>query len=86
MYEVIWSKKARGQYRRLMGSDKKRFKKMVEVLEKSPYYYGKSIKRLRGEFEGLHRYRVGDLRVFYAIDETAKRVFVVTIQSRGGAY
>ena len=86
MCEVIWSKKARGQYRRLMGSDKKRFKKMVEVLEKSPRYHGKSIKRLRGEFEGLYRYRVGDLRAFYAIDEKDRQVLIITIQSRGGVY
>jgi len=86
MYEVIWSRKAKRQYTRLMESDKKRFKRMVKILEKSPRYHGKSIKRLRGEFEGLFRYRVGNLRVFFAVDEEQKQVFVITIQSRSDAY
>ena len=33
------------------------------ILRKNPYY-GKNIKKLKGEFEGIHRYRIGDVRIF----------------------
>jgi mRNA interferase RelE/StbE len=47
---------------------------------------GSNIKPLKGKFAGSLRYRVGDLRVVYTINETSVTVFVITIARRGDVY
>ncbi len=33
-------------------------------------FYGQNIKKLKGEFEDVYRYRIGKLRLFYIIHES----------------
>ncbi len=47
---------------------------------------GANIKALQGPFAGSHRYRVGDHRVIYTIDEHRVMVFVIAIANRKDAY
>ena len=47
---------------------------------------GGSIKRLHGELDGFYRYRVGNLRVVYSIEESKVTVVIVGIGSRGDVY
>lgn len=54
-------------------------------LENDPLH-GNNIKRLKGEFRGYLRYRVGDWRVIYRVDDEAKQVKVVVIANRRDAY
>lgn len=54
-------------------------------LERSPYR-GPNIRPLTGRLRGLHRYRVGEWRVVYRLIESARRVDVIAILPRGGAY
>ena len=49
-------------------------------------YSGKSIKKLKGDLEGLYRYRIGSLRIIYTIDFDEKEVSIVTADNRGDAY
>jgi mRNA interferase RelE/StbE len=55
------------------------------ALERSPYR-GPNIRPLTGQLRGLHRYRVGEWRVIYRLVESARRVEVIAILPRGGAY
>jgi len=55
------------------------------LLRENPYF-GPNIKRLRHEFSGLYRYRVGDYRLFYSIDEGQVLVIVVRLEHRKSAY
>lgn len=48
--------------------------------------YGPNIKKLRGYTPATWRYRIGDYRVFYCVDEQKKIVFVLTIDDRKDAY
>ena len=48
--------------------------------------YGPNIKKLRGYTPAIWRYRIGDYRVFYCVDEQKKIVFVLTIDDRKDAY
>ena len=48
--------------------------------------HGNNIKRLTGEWSGYLRYRVGDWRVIYRIDDSTNRVNVVVIGHRREIY
>ena len=47
---------------------------------------GKNIKKLRDVTPETWRYRIGDYRFFYTIDERAKMVVMLAADHRGRAY
>ncbi len=49
-------------------------------------YYGPNIKKLRGYTPQTWRYRIGNYRVFYSVDEQQRVVFLLTIDDRKDAY
>lgn len=48
--------------------------------------YGPNIKKLRNWKPPTWRYRVGDWRFFYEIDEQEKTVYLIAAYHRGEAY
>lgn len=54
-------------------------------LESNPFY-GNNIKKLKGEFEGYYRYRIGNYRLFYLIDNDKILVAIVDLKHRQNAY
>lgn len=69
--------------------DKKLYVKITNIvypqLRQNPYY-GTNIKKLKGEFEGYYRYRLGDYRLFYLIDDGKVVVVIVDFRHRQNAY
>jgi mRNA interferase RelE/StbE len=63
-----------------------RFKERIYPGLRENPYFGPNIKRLKGSFSSIYRYRIGDYRLFYAIDAQKKLVFVLTIAHRRDAY
>ena len=55
------------------------------VLRREPHF-GPNIKRLKGEFSDFYRYRVGEYRLFYTINEEDTVVIVANLRSRQQAY
>ena len=55
------------------------------ALRREPHF-GPNIKRLKGEFNDFYRYRVGDYRLFYTINEKEVIVIVADLRSRQHAY
>jgi mRNA interferase RelE/StbE len=49
-------------------------------------HFGANIKKLRGYRPDTWRYRIGNYRVFYTIDEEEHLVFLLVIASRDKAY
>lgn len=49
-------------------------------------YFGPNIKKLRGEFAGVYRYRLGDFRLFYTVRKQRIVVVVIDIARRRDAY
>jgi mRNA interferase RelE/StbE len=49
-------------------------------------FFGKNIKKLKGEFNDVYRYRVGDYRLFYQVDEKQILIFIMDIGKRKDAY
>ena len=54
-------------------------------LKKNPFY-GPNIKKLKGQYEDVYRYRLGNYRLFYIIDNNKVIVIVTTIVHRQNAY
>jgi mRNA interferase RelE/StbE len=69
--------------------DAKLYEKIRNVvypqLKNNPFF-GANIKKLKGEFDGVYRYRVGSYRLFYAVDNDQVIVFVIDLKKRKDAY
>lgn len=55
------------------------------ILRKNPFF-GPNIKKLKGEYKELYRFRIGDHRLFYIVSEEIVLVFIVDIEHRKDAY
>ncbi len=73
---------------RIKGTDSK-YQKIIHYvypqLRVNPYY-GKNIKKLRNWFPETWRYRIGNYRIFYIIDDVIKVVSITTMSSRDKSY
>jgi mRNA interferase RelE/StbE len=49
-------------------------------------YAGPNIKRLKGEFRSIYRYRMGDYRLFYTLDLENRLIFMLDFEARKNAY
>ena len=55
------------------------------ILKNNPYY-GMNIKKLKGEYKEIYRFRIGDYRLFYKINENESIIFIINIENRQDAY
>lgn len=85
MYKVDLSKKAQDVYKKAERPLARKLARCFEQLERDPRNHN-NVKPLSGKLGGHFRYRVGDHRVLYRIDEPRKTVVVVKIAHRGDAY
>lgn len=49
-------------------------------------FYGTNIKKLKGEFEGYYRYRVGNYRLFYIIENEKVLILITDFRHRQSSY
>jgi len=63
----------------------KKLDRCFDILKISPRNYP-NIKALKGSLSGYYRYRVGDYRVIYEIDDNLNQVTVILIAHRGKIY
>ena len=49
-------------------------------------FFGKNIKKLKGEFKDVYRYRIGEYRLFYQVAEKQILIFTMDIVKRKDAY
>lgn len=85
MYEVLLHPDAQKVY---LNADKALAKKIARCLfqlEQTPRSHP-NIKVLKGDYEGYYRYRIGDYRVIYSVDDEMALVYVVAIAHRSEAY
>ena len=85
MFEVILSPEARTFYIEADAPLAKKLARAFAQLESDPRRHN-NIKRLSGQFAGRMRYRVGDWRVVYRIDERSRQVHVLVIAHRSEVY
>jgi mRNA interferase RelE/StbE len=85
MFDVILSPEADAFY---AGANRPLARKLARCfaqLEREPRLHN-NIKRLSGKLAGRLRYRVGDWRVVYRIDDAASRVLVLAVVHRSEVY
>ena len=62
-------------------------RELVEALERGVLpYHRLDIRKLRGEWKGFLRLRVGDIRVIFRIDFENKVIYIYNIHYRKHAY
>ena len=85
MYDVRLSAKAQDFYRKADKPLATKLARCFEQLEREPRHHPNA-KPLKGALAGAYRYRVGDHRVVYRIDEPAQVVRVLRIVHRSEIY
>lgn len=55
------------------------------LLRENPYF-GPNIKKLKGEYKEIYRFRIGDYRLFYTISEETVIIFILDIENRKDDY
>ncbi len=85
MFEVLLSPEADEFYRAADLSLARKLARCFAQLEREPRRHN-NIKRLSGELAGYLRYRGGDWRVIYRIDDAKSRVNVLSIAHRREVY
>jgi mRNA interferase RelE/StbE len=85
-FQIAETKEFEKNIKRLDSKIYTKFKNMVyPQLKKNPFY-GTNIKKLKGDYEGVYRYRLGNYRLFYVIDNDKIIVIVTAIFHRQNAY
>lgn len=85
MYEVLLHPDAQKTYINADKSLAKKIARCLQQLEQTPRSHP-NIKALKGAFAGYYRYRIGDYRVIYSVDDGIVQVFVIAIVHRSEAY
>jgi mRNA interferase RelE/StbE len=85
MFRVELSREAQRFYDRCEAPVARKLTRCFEALERNPRE-GNNVKALKGKLAGSFRYRVGDLRVVYTIDDRSETAFVITIAKRSDVY
>lgn len=85
MFEVVLHPTAQSLYLKLDRATAKKVARCFQHLEQSPRSHP-NIKPLKGDFAGFYRFRTGDYRVLYTIDDNAQIVSILTIKHRSEAY
>jgi mRNA interferase RelE/StbE len=85
MYDIQLSRDAQRFFQQCDKPFVKKLSRCFKALEADPRA-GNNVKALKGAFVGAYRYRIGDLRVVYTINDQAITVFVITIAKRSDVY
>jgi mRNA interferase RelE/StbE len=85
MYEVLLHPDAQKVYANADQALAKKIARCFQQIEQTPRSHP-NIKALKGDYKGLYRYRVGDYRIIYSIEDDRVQVFVIAIAHRSQAY
>ncbi len=85
MYELLLTKDAQQFYEKADSVLVKKINRCFEHLEMNPYDHP-NIKILKGALSGHFRYRLGDWRVVYKVEDRKKQVIILLNVHRKNAY
>lgn len=84
-YELRLTREALRVYESVDAVLLKKLHRCFDILRQDPYTHPNS-KRLTGVLSGYWRYRVGDWRVVYQVQEEPQQVIIITIAHRSQVY
>jgi len=85
MYEIFLHPDAQKFYAKADKALAKKIARCLQQLEQTPRSHP-NVKSLKGDYAGLYRYRLGDYRVIYSVEDEIVRVFVMAIAHRSEVY
>jgi mRNA interferase RelE/StbE len=85
MYEVLLHPDAQNVYATADPALARKIARCLQQLEQTPRLHP-NIKALKGNYLGYYRYRIGDYRVVYSIEDELVRVLVIAIAHRSDVY
>lgn len=83
-HRVEISRAAQKEIARLEGAMQKRVRSALRDLAEDPRPDG--CVKMKGDFAGRYRIRVGGVRIVYSVDDGALVVLVVMVEKRGDVY
>jgi len=82
--KLIWHKSALDDLKSLdISLSRKIFEKVEKYLSQDPIGLGKPLKQ---NFSGMFRYRYGDYRIIYIVNETEKTITILEVGHRKNIY
>lgn len=85
MHKIFLHRNASKFYQKANKSLKGKISVAIDTISRNPHL-DVHVKKLKGELKHMHRFRFGDLRILYEIDDAAKTVWIKTIEWRGAVY
>ena len=85
MHKILFHRNAVKFYRKADDALKKRIADAIDIVAGNPHP-DSHIKKLKGDLKHMHRFRMGDLRILYEIDDEQETMWIKTIEWRGSAY
>ena len=85
MYEVSMTRKAQKFYEKASDELAVQIDDCLDNLSQNPYK-ASDIKKLKGNYLGYWRYRIGNYRVIYLVEEEKKNITIFLIAHRKEAY
>ncbi|KAF0122218.1 MAG: plasmid stabilization system [bacterium] len=85
MHKIVLHKNAVKFYKNADAMLKERISSALNAISKDPRY-NVHIKKLKGELKNMYRFRLGDIRILYEIEEDIQTVRVKLIDTRGSVY
>jgi mRNA interferase RelE/StbE len=85
MYEVLLHPDAQKFYANADKALAKKIARCLQQLEQSPRSHP-NIKALKGKLSSYYRYRMGDYRLIYSVEDQLVQVLVVAIAHRSEVY
>ena len=84
MYKIVFTKQVYKSLRRIPGDVVNRMRKRLDQIAEDPYAQYANVSKLQNR--PGYRFRVGDWRVIYAVQEEELIILVLKIGSRGDIY
>ena len=85
MYEILMTRKAQKFYEKASDELVVQLDDCLDNLSQNPYK-ASDIKKLKGNYLGYWRYRIGNYRVIYLVEEEKKNITIFLIAHRKEAY
>ena len=85
MHKIILHRNAVKFFRKSDIITKNRISEALDIISKNPRFHP-HIKKLKGELKHMYRFRLGNLRILYVIEEDIQTVRIKTIETRNAAY
>ncbi len=85
MHKIVIHRHAIKFYQKADDVLKERVADAIDLIARNPHL-NRHVKKLKGDLKHMHRFRMGDLRILYEIDDAQETVWIKTIEWRGSAY